>query len=103
MYAAVVGSGIFILFYYMIVLLTSHQYDHLGKHHVRKGWDDLKIELLGDEDAAKVRERNAEALSHKRAQKLDGGLICTHCKLVGDSVTLTEHVNVAYVFSLLFS
>ena len=63
----------------------------------------MKIELLGDEDAAKVRDRNAEALSYKRAQKDYKGLHCAHCKEVGDSVTLAEHVNVAYVihFSVL--
>ena len=33
-----------------------------------KGWDDSKIELLGDEDATKVKDRNTEALSHKRAR-----------------------------------
>ena len=59
------------------------------------------MELLRDEDAAKVRDRNAEALSHKRAQRGFEGLHCVHCKTTGDSVTLAEHVNMAYVFSFL--
>ena len=63
MYAVVVRSGIFILFYYMIILLTSQQYDHLRRKHLEVGCDDLKIELLRDEDEAKVRDRNAEALT----------------------------------------
>jgi len=55
--------------------------------------DDLKIELLEDEDAAKVRDRMAEALSKKKAQRLYSGLTCAHCKTVGDAVTLAQHVN----------
>ena len=70
------------------------QYVHL-RQHSDEGWDDLKIELLGDGDAAKVRDRNAETLSYKRAQKCYKGLYCAHCRMVGDSVTLAEHVNVA--------
>ena len=85
----------------MIILLTSQQYDHLRRKHLEVGCDDLKIELLRDEDEAKVRDRNAEALSLKRAQKGYDGLYCAHCKMAGDSVTLAEHINVAYVFSFL--
>ena len=65
-----VGSGIFIIFYCMIILLTSQQYDHLRRKHLEVGCDDLKIDVLRDEDAAKVRDRNAEALSHKRAKRV---------------------------------
>ena len=103
MYAVVAGSGKKKFFLNMIALLTSHQYDHLRQKHVKVKWDELKVELLRDEDAAKVRDRNAEALSYKRAQKGYEGLYCVHCKMAGDSVTLAEHVNVAYVFSFLFS
>ena len=103
MYAVVAGSGKKNFFLNMIALLTSHQYDHLRQKHVKVKWDELKVELLRDEDAAKVRDRNAEALSYKRAQKGYEGLYCVHCKMAGDSVTLAEHVNVAYVFSFLFS
>jgi hypothetical protein len=84
------------------MFLTSHQYNHL-RRHPQKEYDDLKIELLGDEEAARVRDRNAEALSHKRAQLYYKGLYCAHCKMAGDSVTLAEHVNVVYVFSFLSS
>jgi hypothetical protein len=62
----------------------------------------LKIELLEGEEATKVKDRNADALAHKRAQINYKGLCCAHCKEVGDSVTLAEHVNVVYVF-LFFS
>ena len=101
MYAVLVRSGIFIFISYMIMLLTSHQYAHLRRQHLQVRWDDLKIELLRDEDAAKVRDRSAEALAHKRAQRSYDGLYCAHCKMAGDSVTLAEHVNKAYVFSFL--
>ena len=107
MYDVVVGSGIFILFLPMITLLINHQYAHqvhlqVGwEIHLQVEWDDLQIELLRDEEAAKVRDRKSEALSHKRAQRGYKGLYCAHCKMAGDSVTLAEHVNVAYVFSFL--
>jgi len=76
-------------------------YDHIRRQHslIKKGWDDLKIELLGEEDAARVRDRNAEALSHKRAQSYYKGLYCAHCKMAGDSVTLAEHVNAVHKIS----
>ena len=99
MYAVVVGTGM--LLFFMIMLLISLQYVHLKQRHSQKGWDDLKIELLGDEDAAKVMEKTAERLSYNRAQMYYQGLLCAHCKLVGDSVTLAEHVNVVYVFHFL--
>jgi hypothetical protein len=63
----------------------------------------LKIELLGDEEATKVKDRNADALSRRRATINYEGLYCAHCKEVGDSVSLAEHVNEEYVFSFLFS
>jgi hypothetical protein len=62
----------------------------------------LKIELLGDEDAAKVRARNAENLSYKEAQRFYNGLYCAHCKIVGDAVTLAQHVDSEYVFFISF-
>jgi len=67
-------------------------YAHLREHR-QEGWKDLKIELLGDEDTAKVRARNDETLWCKRAQKYYVGLYCAHCKIAGDSVTLAQHVN----------
>lgn len=79
------------------MLTSSHQYAHL-RQHPQEGWDDLKIELLGDEDAAKVRDRMAETLSHKRAQRFYNGLSCAHCKMAGDAVTLAQHLNTVYVF-----
>jgi hypothetical protein len=90
-------------FFFVITLLTSHQYIHLRRQHPQQGWEDLKIELLGDEDAAKVRDRNDEALSYKRAQRYYDGLYCAHCKMNGDAVGLAQHVNVAYVFHFFFS
>lgn len=62
----------------------------------------MKIELLGGEDAAKVRDRNAETWSYERAQRYYKGLYCAHCKILGDTVTLAEHVSVVYVFHLFF-
>ena len=81
----------------MMTLLTSLQLVHL-QHHPQGKWDDLKIELLGEEDAAKVRARIAETAAYKRAQRGYCGLYCAHCKKVGDAVTLAEHVNLVYVF-----
>ena len=62
----------------------------------------MKIELLGGEDAAKVRDRNVETWSYERAQRYYKGLYCAHCKILGDTVTLAEHVSVVYVFHLFF-
>ena len=44
----------------------SHQYVHLQDHYYQEGWDDLNLELLGDEDseASRVMDRNAETLSY---------------------------------------
>ena len=93
------GVVYFLFSWLEILLLTlSHQYVHLRQHQERL--DDLKIELLEDEDAAKVRDRMAEALSKKKAQRLYNGLTCAHCKTVGDAVTLAQHVNERYVFIL---
>ena len=60
----------------------------------------VDLKLVDDETAANVREKMAEKLSRERAQKLYHGLCCTYCKLVGDSVTLSQHVNKQYVLHL---
>ena len=75
------------------MLTCSHQFVHLGRQHPLKEWNDLKIKLVEEEDAAKVRDRMAETLSHKSAQMHFSGFQCVHCKLVGDTVTITQHVE----------
>ena len=91
------GVVCFFFFFSFLPMMTSRQLVHL-RHHPQEKWDDLKIELLGEEDATKVRARIAETVAYKRAQKGYCGLYCAHCKRVGDAVTLAEHVNVVYVF-----
>jgi hypothetical protein len=88
----------------MITLLTSHKNDHLRRQHLQVGWEDLKIELLQDEDAAKVRD--IEMLRRCRInvpERVMRGYIVYTAKWLVTSVTLAEHVNVVYVFSFLFS
>jgi L-lactate utilization protein LutC len=81
-----------------LLLTSSHQYAHL-RHHQQEKWDDLKIELLEGEDAAKVKDRMAEALSLKKAQRSYIGFSCAQCGIFGDVVTLSQHVQALYVFT----
>ena len=53
------------LFYFILLhdnIANSQQYDYRRRKYLEVGCDDLKIEVLWDEDAA-LRDRNAEALT----------------------------------------
>ncbi|KAF8810052.1 hypothetical protein BYT27DRAFT_7186905 [Phlegmacium glaucopus] len=63
------------------------------RYHSQPVQTELTLKLLDDENAAKVRDRIAEAFSRRRAERGYNGLLCTHCKQRGDIVTLAEHVK----------
>lgn len=53
----------------------------------------MNLRLPDNETCCKARERMAEESARSRAKEHYDGLACAHCKTVGNSVTLEDHVK----------
>lgn len=53
----------------------------------------MDLRLPDNETCCKARERMAEESGRSRAKENYVGLICAHCKTLGNTVTLEDHVK----------